>query len=96
MNKLGNIHCPDHMLFAVLSCSVVSALPFMDCSPPGSSVHVDSPGKNTGVGHHALLQGNLSNRGFKPRSPELQADALLSEPPGMPTDKQVSLHMIAS
>ena len=84
------------MLFAVLSCSVVSALPFMDCSPPGSSVHVDSPGKNTGVGHHALLQGNLSNRGFKPRSPELQADSLLSEPPVMPTDKQESLHMIAS
>ena len=28
-----------------------------DCSPPGSSVHWDSPGKNTGVGCHALLQG---------------------------------------
>ena len=25
----------------------------MDCSPPGSSVHRDSPGKNTGVGCHA-------------------------------------------
>ena len=29
----------------------------MHCSPPGSSVHGDSPGKNTGVGCHALLQG---------------------------------------
>ena len=29
----------------------------MDCSPPGSSVHGDPPGKNTGVGCHALLQG---------------------------------------
>ena len=29
----------------------------MDCSPPGSSVHRDSPGKNTGVCCHALLQG---------------------------------------
>ena len=29
----------------------------MDCSPPGSSIHEDSPGKNTGVGCHALLQG---------------------------------------
>ena len=29
----------------------------MGCSPPGSSVHLDSPGKNTGVGCHALLQG---------------------------------------
>ena len=29
----------------------------MDCSPPGSSVLGDSPGKNTGVGCHPLLQG---------------------------------------
>ena len=29
----------------------------MDCSFPGSCVHGDSPGKNTGVGCHALLQG---------------------------------------
>ena len=28
----------------------------MDCSPPGASVHEDSPGKNTGVGCDALLQ----------------------------------------
>ena len=28
-----------------------------DCSPLGSSVHADSPGMNTGVGCHALLQG---------------------------------------
>ena len=29
----------------------------IDYSPPGSSVHEDSPGENTGVGCHALLQG---------------------------------------
>ena len=29
----------------------------VDCSPPGSSVHGDSPGKNTEVGCHFLLQG---------------------------------------
>ena len=29
----------------------------MDCSPPGSSVPGHSPGKDTGVGCHALLQG---------------------------------------
>ena len=28
----------------------------MDCSLPGSSVHVVSPGKNTEVGCHFLLQ----------------------------------------
>ena len=30
--------------------------PLVDCSLPGSSAHGDSPGKNTGVGCHALLQ----------------------------------------
>ena len=29
----------------------------LNCHPPGSSVHGDSPGKNTGVCCHALLQG---------------------------------------
>ena len=42
----------------------------------------DSPGKNTGVGCHFLLQGNLPNPGIKPGSPALQADALTSELPG--------------
>ena len=41
-----------------ISCSVMSArCSLMDCSLPGSSVHGDSPGKNTGVGYHSLLQG---------------------------------------
>ena len=48
----------------------------MDCSPPGSSVHGDSPGKNTGVGCHALLQGDLPNPGIEPRFPTLQEDSL--------------------
>ena len=29
----------------------------MDCGPPGSSICVDFPGKNTGVGCYALFQG---------------------------------------
>ena len=57
-----------------------------DCSPPGSSVHGDSPSKNNRVGCHALLQGNLLNSGIKPRSPAKQADSLLSEPPGKPSE----------
>ena len=42
-------------------------------SLPGSSVH-------------GILQatGDLPNPGIKPRSPTLQADSLLSEPPGKP------------
>ena len=37
----------------------------MDCSPPGSSVHEDSPGKDTGVDCHALLQGIFLTQGLK-------------------------------
>ena len=36
----------------------------MDWSPPGSSVHGDFPGKNTGVGYH-FPPGNLSDPGIK-------------------------------
>ena len=49
----------------------------MDYSPPGSSVHGDSPGKNTGVG--CLPPEDLLNPGIEPRSPTLQVDTLLSE-----------------
>ena len=38
----------------------------MDCSPPGSSIHGDSPGKTTGVGCHALLQGIFRTQGSNP------------------------------
>ena len=41
----------------------------MDCSPPGSSDHRDSPGKNTGVGCHALLQGIFPTKGLSPGLP---------------------------
>ena len=36
----------------------------MDCRPPGSSVRGDSPGQNTGVGYHALLQGIFPTQGL--------------------------------
>ena len=35
----------------------------VDCSPPGSSVHGDSLGKNTGVGFHSLLQRIFPTQG---------------------------------
>ena len=38
----------------------------MDCSLPSASVHGDSPGKNTGMGCHALLQGIFPTRGLNP------------------------------
>ena len=38
----------------------------MGCSPSGPSVHRDSPGKNTRVGCHALLQGIFPSQGSNP------------------------------
>ena len=38
----------------------------MNCSPPGSSAHGDSPGKNTGVGCHGLFQEILPTQGSNP------------------------------
>ena len=75
------------MLCAVLCLVTQSCLTLwdlMDCSLPGSSVHGDSSGKNTGVGLPCPPPGDLPNPGIKPRSLALLTDSLLSEPPGKP------------
>ena len=41
----------------------------MDCSSLGSSVHGDSPGKNTGVGCHSLLHRIFPTQGLNPGFP---------------------------
>ena len=46
---------PLSHLWCAQPCSTLCSL--IDCSLLGSSVHGDSPGKYTGVGCHALLQG---------------------------------------
>ena len=44
--------------YAVLNCfSCVWLWDHVDCSPPGSSVHGDSPGKNAGMGCQSHPQG---------------------------------------
>ena len=59
----------------------------IDCSPPGSSVLGDSPGKSTGVGCHALLQGIFPIQGLNPRltSPALAGGFFTTAPPGKRT-----------
>ena len=39
----------------------------MDCGPSNLPCPWDAPGKDTGVGGHALLQGNLPDPGIEPR-----------------------------
>ena len=58
--KLINTY--NTMCCAMLSRSVLSN----SLRPHGSSVHGDSPGKNTGVGCHALLQGIFPTHGSNP------------------------------
>ena len=52
------------------ACSVASVVSCsfdpMDCSMSDSSVHGDSPGNNTGIGCHFLLQGILLTQGLNP------------------------------
>ena len=57
--------CESNLCCAMLSCSTVSnSLRPVDYNPPGSSAREDSPGKNTGVSCHALLQGIFPNQGL--------------------------------
>ena len=73
----GNISgaCHDHLwmtLCAALCLVAQSCLTIfdsVDCSLSGFSVHGDSPGKNTGVGCHALLQGPFPTQGSNPSLP---------------------------
>ena len=69
-------------------CSVSKLCPTLcdhvDCSSPGSSVHGDSPGKNTRVGCHTLLQGIFPTQGSNPHLFSLyrQTGSLPLVPPG--------------
>ena len=57
-----------------------SAIPWtIACQAPLS---MEFSRQNTGVGYHSLLQGNFLTQGSNPGSLALQADSLLSEPPG--------------
>ena len=88
-SSLSRCHLGSLILYICMCCaeslqSCQTLCDPMDCSLPGSSVHGDSPAKNTGVGCQALLQEDLPNPGIKPRSPTLKAESLPSEPPGKP------------
>ena len=60
----------------------------MECSPPGSSVHGDSPWgfsrQENRSGLPCLPPGDLPNPETELRSPALQVDSLPPEPPGKP------------
>ena len=47
----------------------------MNCSPPGSSVHEDSPGKNTGVSCHIEVGSHAGDPKIEPGSLALQVSS---------------------
>ena len=61
----------------------------MDCSLPGSSVHGDSPGKNTRVGCHALLQGIFPIQGSNPGLPHCGQILYCLSHQGRPNEKEI-------
>ena len=56
----------------------------MGCSLAGLLCAWDSPGENTGVGCHALLQGVSPTQGWNLRLLHWQAGSLPLAPPGKP------------
>ena len=56
-------------VLCLVAQSCLSLCDCMNCSPPGSSVHGNSPGKNIGVGCQALLQAILPSQGLNPGLP---------------------------
>ena len=56
----------DKCVLCLLAQSYLTLCDPLDCSPPGCSVHGDSPGKNTEVGCHFFLQGIFPTQGSNP------------------------------
>ena len=84
------MYCLPQCLSTCVCCAKLLQLSLcnpMDWSPPGFSVHGDSPGKNTGVGCHALLQRIFLTQGSNPHPLHVlcwQAGFLPLVPPGKP------------
>ena len=83
INITGSQHQQMLALLAPFVCSIVSDS--LQCHGLYSAWLLcpwNSPGKNTRVGSHSLLRGIFLTQGSNLGIPTLQADSLLSEPPG--------------
>ena len=83
--KQGHISYTVSVLCLVAPSCATFCQP-MNCSPPGSSLRGDSPCKS---GLPFPSPGDLLNPGIQSRSPTLQVDSLLPEPPGKPKNTGV-------
>ena len=80
------LHLTTHLKVKVKSLSCVWLCDPMDCSPPGTSIHGDSPGKNIGVDCHALLQGIFPTQGLNPGLPHCRQLLYHLSHQGSPSD----------
>ena len=90
------LQCPETVIIqyaCVPVCEVAQSCltlcNHMDCSLPGSSVHWDSPGKDTGVSSHFFFQYIFPTHESNPHLMCLlhwQADSFTTESPGKPHD----------
>ena len=55
-----------YVLCCAVLCKYLTLYSSRDCSPPGSSIYGNSPGKNPGMGYHAFLQGIFPTWGLNP------------------------------
>ena len=75
-------------------CWRLTLCDLINCSPPGSSVHGDSPGKNTWVGCHALLQGIFLAQGSNPGLPNYRRILYLLSHQGSPSMQLSSMKIL--
>ena len=80
-------HCPSLTLSDAFGCNVIKNknIGLLTLVSASFLYPWHSPGQNTGVGSHSLLQGNLPNPGMQPGFPALQADSLRLSLQGSPT-----------
>ena len=84
-NPCSRLHMIHKWVSAKLLQSCLILCNPMNCSLPGSSVHGDSPGKNTGLGCHGFLRGIFPTQGSNLWLLGLlhwQAGSLTLTPPG--------------
>ena len=71
-------------VFSMHACWVESDSVTLDCSPQGSSCPWNSPGKNTGMDCHVLLEGIFPTQGSNPGLLHWQAGFIPLAPHGKP------------
>ena len=75
---------PSSLLLVCLLSRVLTLLKPCGLRPLQAPLQWDSPGKDSGLGCHFLLQGIFLTQGSNLLPPHWQVDSLLLSPPGKP------------